>query len=73
MMADFVAHSEYLLEGKLRAGMPDRRTSAPVPRGMTGIAHIRSRPEVLRKLRAEIVEKATQKSGATRRLALDCR
>jgi hypothetical protein len=63
MMADFTAHSEYLLEGRERAGLRQIPASVTVPRGMTGSTHMRSTPELLANLRAEVIEKATPKKG----------
>jgi hypothetical protein len=63
MMADFAAHSEYLLEGRERAGLRQIPASVAVPRGMTGSTHMRSTPELLATLRAEVIEKATPKKG----------
>jgi hypothetical protein len=60
MMADFTAHSEYLLETKLKPDQRDRISQA-VPKGMTGLSHLQSTPEALAKNRAEIIEKATPK------------
>jgi hypothetical protein len=63
MMADFTAHSEYLLEGRERAGLRQIPASVAVPRGMTGSTHMRSTPELLARLRAEVIEKVTPKKG----------
>jgi hypothetical protein len=64
MMADFTAHSEYILEGRERAGLRQIPASVVVPRGMTGSTHIRSTPAALARWRAEIIDKATPKKGS---------
>jgi hypothetical protein len=62
MMADFAAHSEYIMENReIDTGIPRNRPAAVVPRGMTGSTHYQFTPEMLRKLRAEIVERVTPK------------
>jgi hypothetical protein len=65
MMADFTAHTEYLAEGRIRSNDPTfkRPKSAKVPRGLTGITHLKSRPEILRNIRSELIERATPKKG----------
>jgi hypothetical protein len=63
MMADFTAHSEYLLKGRERAGLRQIPSSVAVPRGMTGSTHMRSTPELLARLRAEVIEKVTPEKG----------
>jgi hypothetical protein len=63
MMADFAAHSEYLLETKLKPEQRDR-TSQKIPKGMTGLSHLQSTPEALARNRAEIIEKAMPKGGS---------
>jgi hypothetical protein len=67
MMADFAAHSEYLLEKReIDTGIARNRPTVAVPRGMTGSTHHQFTPQMLRKLRAEIVQKATaKKSGSS--------
>src|SRR5262249_18304527 len=62
MMADFAAHSEYIMEKReIDTGMPRNRPTVAVPRGMTGSTHYQFTPEMLRKLRTEIVERAPRK------------
>jgi hypothetical protein len=64
MLADFAAHSEYLLEKReLDTGAPRNRAQAAAPRGMTPSTHIQFTPTMLRTLRAEIVERAAAKKG----------
>jgi len=63
MMADFIAHSEYLLEGAIRRGAYVRPGSKPVPRGQTAITHIRAEAGGLNNLRDELIERATPKKG----------
>src|ERR1700752_3282062 len=64
MMADFAAHSEYIMEKRgIDTGVPRNRPTIAVPRGMTGSNHYQLTPEMLRKLRAEIVERATPKKS----------
>jgi hypothetical protein len=66
MMADFAAHSEYILEKReIDTGIPRNRPTAAVPRGMTASTHYQFTPEMLRKLRAEIVERATPKKSSS--------
>lgn len=67
MMADFAAHSEYLLETKALQGTPRNMVPAAVPKGMTGSTHIQSTPEMLKKWRDEIIEKAMPKKGPNAR------
>jgi hypothetical protein len=56
MMADFAAHSEYIMEKReIDTGISRNRPTVAVPRGMTGSTHYLFTPETLRKLRAEIV------------------
>jgi len=63
MLADFAAHSEYLMEKReIDTGVPrNRPAAAPVPKGMTPSTHIQFTPKMLRGLRAEIVERASTK------------
>jgi hypothetical protein len=65
MMADFAAHSEYLMESRSIVATGDlrRRPDVAVPKGMTPSTHIQFTPKMLRGLRAQIVEKATPKKG----------
>lgn len=64
MMADFAAHGEYVLEARVLAGQPRKNTtSTPIPKGMTGHTHMKSTPEKLGEMRAEIIERATPKKG----------
>jgi Protein of unknown function (DUF3800) len=64
MLADFSAHSEYLLEKReLDTGAPRNRAEVAAPRGMTPSTHIQFTPKMLRSLRAEIIERATAKKG----------
>jgi hypothetical protein len=64
MLADFAAHSEYLIEKKqIATGVPRNRCTAVVPKGMTPSTHIQFTPGMLRDLRASIVERATPKKG----------
>jgi hypothetical protein len=64
MLADFAAHSEYLMEKReIDTGTPRNRATVAAPKGMTPSTHIQFTPVMLRKLRAEIVEKATPKKG----------
>jgi hypothetical protein len=59
MMADFAAHSEYLAEKRaIDTGMPRIQRNVAAPKGMTPSTHIQFTPEVLRKLRAQIIERA---------------
>lgn len=55
MMADFTAHSEYVLETR----RPHTRdmTSSPIPKGEVGISHIRPKPAELAKWRADAIER----------------
>jgi hypothetical protein len=62
MMADFAAHSEYIIEKRsLDTGLPRNRTTIAVPKGMTPSTHIQFTPEMLRGIPAEIIERATPK------------
>jgi hypothetical protein len=64
MLADFSAHSEYIMEKhEIDTGAPRNRSAVAVPRGMTPSTHIQFTPMMLRRLRAEIVENATPKKG----------
>jgi hypothetical protein len=72
MMADFAAHSEYIMEKRsIDTGLPRNRTTAAVPKGMTPSTHIQFTPEMLRKVRADIIERATPKKGPNARHGLD--
>jgi hypothetical protein len=64
MLADFAAHSEYILEKReIDTGVPRNRSAVAVPRGMTPSTHFQFTPKMLRGLRAAIVERATPKKG----------
>ncbi len=64
MMADFAAHSEYILEKRaIDTGMPRNRMTVDIPRGMTPATHIQITQAALRKMRSEIIERATPKKG----------
>ena len=64
MLADFAAHSEYIMEKRgIDTGVPRNRPTVAVPKGMTPSTHIQFTSEMLRNLRAEIVERATPKKG----------
>jgi Protein of unknown function (DUF3800) len=66
MIADFAAHSEYIMEKReIDTGIPRNRATVAVPRGMTGSTHHQFTPEMLRKLRAEIIERARPKKGGS--------
>jgi hypothetical protein len=63
MIADFAAHSEYLMEKReIDTGVPRNRATVDVPKGMTPSTHYQFTPEMLRGLRAEIVARATPKA-----------
>ncbi len=60
MIADFTAHSEYVVEKhEVDTGIPRNRATVGVPKGMTPSTHIQFTPRMLRRLRAEIVAKTT--------------
>jgi hypothetical protein len=64
MIADFAAHSEFLMEKReLDTGVLRNRSAVDVPKGMTPSTHLQFTPEMLRKLRAEIVARAIPKGG----------
>jgi hypothetical protein len=64
MMADFAAHTEYIMEKReIDTGVPRNRLSVAVPKGKTGSTHYQTTPEMLRNWRAEIVERTTPKKG----------
>ncbi len=64
MLADFAAHSEYLMEKReIDTGVSRNRPTVVAPKGMTPSTHIQFTPVMLRNLRAEIVERATPKKG----------
>lgn len=69
MMADFAAHGEYVLETRAAAGQPRNRVpvSEPIPKGATVHVAAYSKPELLAKMRAEIIEKAIPKKGPNAR------
>jgi hypothetical protein len=59
MLADFAAHSEYIMEKQeIETGVPRNRPTVTVPKGMTPSTHIQFTPTMLRRLRTEIVERA---------------
>ena len=60
MMADFAAHSEYVMEKyEIDTGVVRNRSNVKVPKGMTRLSHFQITPGVLRKLRAEMVRRAS--------------
>ena len=60
MMADFAAHSEYVMEKyEIDTGVVRNRSNVKVPKGMTRSSHFQITPGVLRKLRAEMVRRAS--------------
>jgi hypothetical protein len=61
MMADFAAHSEYIMEKReIDTGVPrNRPTVAVIPNGMTPSTHYQFTPEMLRNMRADIIKRAT--------------
>jgi Protein of unknown function (DUF3800) len=62
MLADFAAHSEYLVEKReIDSGVQRDRSMVVAPKGMTPSTHIQFNPEMLRNLRVQIAEKATPK------------
>lgn len=65
MMADFAAHSEYILEKAERdTGVPRNRSNvAVIPKGMTPSTHIQFTPQMLQNLRAEMIARYTPKKG----------
>jgi hypothetical protein len=64
MMADFAAHTEYIMEKlEIDTGVPRKRLSVAVPKGKTGSTHYQFTPEMLRKLRSEEIDRATPKKG----------
>lgn len=64
MIADFSAHSEYVMEKhEVDTGVPRNRASVYVPKGMTPSTHIQFTPQMLRRPRAEIVANATSVRG----------
>jgi hypothetical protein len=68
MMADFAAHSEYILEKRsFDTGVPRDRKTVVVPKGMTPSTHIQFTPQMLRRIRAEIIERAMPKKGPNAR------
>jgi hypothetical protein len=60
MMADFIAHSSYLIDLKERAGTP-RQPSQPVPRGQSGITHLVYTPGAFAEIKRQIVAKVMPK------------
>jgi hypothetical protein len=65
MIADFAAHSEYIMEKReIDTGIPRNRPTVDVPKGMTPSTHYQFTPEMLRRLRSEIVARATPKAGS---------
>lgn len=72
MMADFAAHTEYIREKRgIDTGLPRNRPTVAVPKGTTGSTHIQFTPEMLRKWRAEIIERAMPKKGPNTSLQRD--
>jgi len=64
MMADFAAHTEYLVEKREKdTGVPRNRSSVAIPKGMTGSTHYEFTPQMLRNARAEIVARTAPKKG----------
>ncbi len=48
MMADFLAHSTYIMENRSRkAGIDRTPSNEPIPKGMTGVTHLQSTPDGL--------------------------
>jgi hypothetical protein len=64
MMADFLAHSTYTSEVKVRAGKPSALQEKQVPRGETGVTHLQFQPGGLADVKAQLIANIRAKQAA---------
>jgi len=64
MMADFLAHSTFTSEVRVRDGQPGLIRDRPVPRGETGVTHLEFGPAGLANLKAALVERLRPKNAS---------